>query len=589
MRTIAFYSYKGGAGRTLLMANFAHGLARAGRKVVAMDLDLEAPGLHHKIVQGGLPLDRVRRGLVELVADYDRTGTLAEDLRNYTVEIDVPAGMPITVLPAGGFASEAGGFRAYWQRLETLAWPHLTAVASGKLLFFELRQRIEAAFAPDFLLVDAQTGLTELGGIATAVLADAVVALSLTNDESLRGTSAIIRAVRESIPPPDQARPAVFLVLTRQLQDPSQAAWSAAREILGPEMSPLVLHQDAAVHQTDAVLLDNEAAPMSPLAFDYLDALHAVAPEVDLAPVIDPLLAEVAVLERDSRTEMLARLASIQLTPRLLMTWLQQQQPARGASYLAGLALTYGVASLASPAEADDAVDHLLRLAEAATDGSGGAEAEVVMSALQRHQPGMTVAELGRFLLEDVLPTRGNSAPIVALARELDDEPSTAETLLRAALNVLPHDEALLAALSTHYVDSGDNDAALRIFGAPPMWSEMPDPLRARVAPTLALAAARAHRPEWAAALLPDLHPANAPAPVRASLLHMTGDAELAELLLAGAIGEVQRFPSQVEELVALSTALGLADLVDRIATALLGATRTQELLRRIKRPSPSP
>src|SRR3989442_7579550 len=49
METVAFYSYKGGVGRTLLVANTAQFLAMSGRKVVALDLDLEAPGLHQKV------------------------------------------------------------------------------------------------------------------------------------------------------------------------------------------------------------------------------------------------------------------------------------------------------------------------------------------------------------------------------------------------------------------------------------------------------------------------------------------------------------------------------------------------------------
>src|SRR5438128_10878208 len=49
METVAFYSYKGGVGRTLLVANTAQFLAMSGRHVVALDLDLEAPGLHQKL------------------------------------------------------------------------------------------------------------------------------------------------------------------------------------------------------------------------------------------------------------------------------------------------------------------------------------------------------------------------------------------------------------------------------------------------------------------------------------------------------------------------------------------------------------
>ena len=44
-RIITFYSYKGGVGRTLALANIGVLLAKRGKKVLLMDWDLEAPGL----------------------------------------------------------------------------------------------------------------------------------------------------------------------------------------------------------------------------------------------------------------------------------------------------------------------------------------------------------------------------------------------------------------------------------------------------------------------------------------------------------------------------------------------------------------
>lgn len=46
-RFVAFYSYKGGVGRTLALANCARVLAAGGKRVLLMDFDLEAPGLQH--------------------------------------------------------------------------------------------------------------------------------------------------------------------------------------------------------------------------------------------------------------------------------------------------------------------------------------------------------------------------------------------------------------------------------------------------------------------------------------------------------------------------------------------------------------
>ena len=44
-RTVTFYSFKGGVGRTTALTHVASILAMRGLKVVAVDLDLEAPGL----------------------------------------------------------------------------------------------------------------------------------------------------------------------------------------------------------------------------------------------------------------------------------------------------------------------------------------------------------------------------------------------------------------------------------------------------------------------------------------------------------------------------------------------------------------
>jgi Mrp family chromosome partitioning ATPase len=45
-RVVTFYSYKGGTGRSMALANVAWILASAGNRVLAIDWDLEAPGLH---------------------------------------------------------------------------------------------------------------------------------------------------------------------------------------------------------------------------------------------------------------------------------------------------------------------------------------------------------------------------------------------------------------------------------------------------------------------------------------------------------------------------------------------------------------
>ena len=45
-QTITYYSYKGGVGRSMALVNIACLAAKEGKKILLIDCDLEAPGLH---------------------------------------------------------------------------------------------------------------------------------------------------------------------------------------------------------------------------------------------------------------------------------------------------------------------------------------------------------------------------------------------------------------------------------------------------------------------------------------------------------------------------------------------------------------
>jgi CobQ/CobB/MinD/ParA nucleotide binding domain len=189
MKTVAFYSYKGGVGRTLLVANTAQFLAMSGRRVVALDLDLEAPGLHQKLVSpevlsraesGALP------GAVDALLEALEGATRNSSLREMAIEIDLPSGISgsLFLIPAGSAPSHA-----YWAALERLNNSFRSDRRNGGLLeaILELQARIAEELAPDFLLVDSRTGITELGGLATSLLADRVVCLTAVHCSSQAG------------------------------------------------------------------------------------------------------------------------------------------------------------------------------------------------------------------------------------------------------------------------------------------------------------------------------------------------------------------------------------------------------------------
>jgi MinD-like ATPase involved in chromosome partitioning or flagellar assembly len=75
---VTFYSYKGGVGRSMALANVAVLLARRSLKVLAVDWDLEAPGLepyfsYFNIPPGGPGLLRMfMEARDQGIADYTK-------------------------------------------------------------------------------------------------------------------------------------------------------------------------------------------------------------------------------------------------------------------------------------------------------------------------------------------------------------------------------------------------------------------------------------------------------------------------------------------------------------------------------------
>ena len=73
-KIVTFYSYKGGTGRTMALANVGWILAASGHRVLLVDWDLEAPGLHrylHPLLID--PELRASNGLINMMQAYVRT------------------------------------------------------------------------------------------------------------------------------------------------------------------------------------------------------------------------------------------------------------------------------------------------------------------------------------------------------------------------------------------------------------------------------------------------------------------------------------------------------------------------------------
>ena len=309
MQTITFYAYKGGTGRSLMLANAAKYLARLGQKTFCLDLDLEAPGLHYKLQLDHKDATKeVTKGVVDWLACFCETGKVAESLREYTVSIKSDADREggIILMPAGAVLS-----RNYWRQLSAIDWHKLffSENPTGIPLFLELKARIEKEFSPDFLLIDARTGITEVGGVATTVLPTCVVCLLLNNRENLEGAREVLRGIRSAPRLPGHEPISLVPVLSRiprmpeigrRRPDYEDSLISGIKGFMNSSddnglsldvSEVLVLHSEDSLQLDEAIRIGgSRTVDQSPLLRDYLRLFARLIPNEVVAPHLDKLI-----------------------------------------------------------------------------------------------------------------------------------------------------------------------------------------------------------------------------------------------------------------------------------------------------------
>lgn len=208
---ITFYSYKGGTGRSMALANCAGLMAEQwpadAKPMLLIDFDLEAPGLHHYLRAylpdtpalgdrgGTLELFQALLDSVQLALQQHRVNepdaTYLDDQQCHQV-VDAIDFEPYSVLTRLGpvWLVKAGRFDAsYGQRLATMRWQDLFAAAPG--IFRALAARWAREYA--CVLVDARTGLSDTSGICTMLLPDVLTVVFTPNRQSLAGVEQIVR------------------------------------------------------------------------------------------------------------------------------------------------------------------------------------------------------------------------------------------------------------------------------------------------------------------------------------------------------------------------------------------------------------
>lgn len=186
-RTVTFYSFKGGVGRTTALIHVAWILAMRGRKVVAVDLDLEAPGLSTAFPLNPLP----EYGIVDYFYEKSYLPEGVEAKINITKifgEVNIPdATGRLFIVPAGYLSLD------YIAKVDDLR--ATTILDNGETLWSTFSREIQNQLKPDLILVDSCTGINEWGALSLLQAANEAIIFLFPNEQNQKGIELVLKSL----------------------------------------------------------------------------------------------------------------------------------------------------------------------------------------------------------------------------------------------------------------------------------------------------------------------------------------------------------------------------------------------------------
>ncbi|MEU8922836.1 FxSxx-COOH system tetratricopeptide repeat protein [Kitasatospora sp. NPDC048545] len=243
---VTFYSFKGGTGRTMALANLGWILASQGLRVLVVDWDLEAPGLHryyHPLLID--PELRDTPGLIDMLRAYvdqalPRSGdapaagprewlTVPGRLDGYLcgLALDLPSDGRLDLMPAGrqngaySAAVTSFNWRSFYTRADVRGAEFLTT----------LREQWIGSY--DYVLIDSRTGVSDTSGICTVLMPDSVVDCFTLGAQSIRGGVDAARAIAEA-----DIREIRVLPVPMRVEETERAGLAAGRDLAHEAFAP---------------------------------------------------------------------------------------------------------------------------------------------------------------------------------------------------------------------------------------------------------------------------------------------------------------------------------------------------------------
>jgi cellulose biosynthesis protein BcsQ len=316
---VTFYSYKGGTGRSFLLANVAFLLACQGRKVCVIDFDLEAPGLH-RYFRPFLedPELEFTDGLMDWLwstADTQLGSAAishqAGHLTEYAVSLTrqgwkFPQDGLLDFIPAGRQDGE------YSKRMTSFDWAAFYDRLGGGRHIERAREQLKADY--DFVLVDSRTGVSDTAGICTVTLPDRLVACYTLNRQSIYGVDQTLTRIRAQRP----AKNLGILLVETRIETNEKAKLDAARAFARPRLTPYLSGDTGRAYWDDMEVVywpfyafEESLAifaedPATQTKLSMLDTMCRIAGRVSANPVGSRSTIDLPMLAQDVRDAIMA-------------------------------------------------------------------------------------------------------------------------------------------------------------------------------------------------------------------------------------------------------------------------------------------
>jgi MinD-like ATPase involved in chromosome partitioning or flagellar assembly len=199
----------------MALANVAWILASAGKRVLTIDWDLEAPGLH-RYFQPFLTDQELSgqesQGVIDMVVDFAvraatpmKQGEISTwyeayaDFSKWQQRLRWPSGEPVQFGAEGKIDFVPAGRQSgdYAKRGNNFDW-HRFYEELGGGVFFDAAKRKFALY--DYVLIDSRTGVSDTSGICTVHMPDTLVVCFTLNFQSIKGAAAVAQSVKDQRP-----------------------------------------------------------------------------------------------------------------------------------------------------------------------------------------------------------------------------------------------------------------------------------------------------------------------------------------------------------------------------------------------------